>query len=64
MEGQILMDHQRASGEELRPLFGRTLMTMILDKAFRVKGERISEAPRNKVVEKLIKLRGQQRNNS
>ncbi len=28
---------QSASGEELRPLFGRTLMSSILDKAF--KGE-------------------------
>jgi hypothetical protein len=32
-----LRELQAASGEELRPLFGRTLMPSILDKAF--KGE-------------------------
>lgn len=32
-----LREVQSASGEELRPLFGRTLMPSILDKAF--KGE-------------------------
>jgi len=32
-----LRELQSASGEELRPLFGRTLMPSILDKAF--KGE-------------------------
>jgi len=33
----VLRELQSASGEELRPLFGRTLMPSILDKAF--KGE-------------------------
>jgi hypothetical protein len=29
-----LRDLQSASGEELRPLFGRTLMPSVLDRAF------------------------------
>ena len=37
MQGDALREVQSAGGEELRPLFGRTLMASILDKAF--KGE-------------------------
>jgi hypothetical protein len=33
----VLQEVQSASGEELRPLFGRTLMPSVLDKDF--KGE-------------------------
>jgi hypothetical protein len=34
-----LRELQSASGEELRPLFGRTLMPSVLDKAFKGESE-------------------------
>jgi hypothetical protein len=35
MQVSALRELRSASGEELRPLFGRTLMPSILDKAFK-----------------------------